>query len=102
MVYVFTHDSIGLGEDGPTHQSVEQLANLRAVPNLVVIRPCDANETAVAWQVAMETRDRPVALVLTRQNVPVLDRGGAASAALSRAVAGALAEARAFCVGPTC
>ena len=75
VIYVFTHDSIGLGEDGPTHQAVEQLANLRAVPNLVIIRPCDANETAVAWQVAIETRDRPVALVLTRQSVPVLDRG---------------------------
>ena len=75
VIYVFTHDSIGLGEDGPTHQAVEQLANLRAVPNLVVIRPCDANETAIAWQVAVETRDRPVALVLTRQSVPVLDRG---------------------------
>ncbi len=80
VVYVFTHDSIGLGEDGPTHQAVEQLANLRAVPNLVVIRPCDANETAVAWQVAIETRDRPVAMVLTRQNVPVLDRGDSRSA----------------------
>jgi transketolase len=75
VVYVFTHDSIGLGEDGPTHQSVEQLANLRAVPKLVVIRPCDANETVVAWQVAIETRDRPVALVLTRQSLPVLGRG---------------------------
>ena len=73
-VYVFTHDSIGLGEDGPTHQPVEQLAGLRAVPNLVVIRPADANETTVAWQVAVEARQRPVALVLTRQNVPVLDR----------------------------
>jgi transketolase len=75
VVYVFTHDSIGLGEDGPTHQSVEQLANLRAVPRLVVIRPCDANETVVAWQVAVETRDRPVALILSRQSLPVLARG---------------------------
>jgi transketolase len=74
VIYVFTHDSIGLGEDGPTHQPVEQLAALRAVPNLIVIRPCDANETAVAWRVAVETRDRPVALVFTRQNVPTLDR----------------------------
>ena len=73
-IYVFTHDSIGLGEDGPTHQSVEQLANLRAVPSLIVIRPADANETAVAWRVAIETRNRPVALALSRQNVPVLDR----------------------------
>ncbi len=75
VVYVFTHDSIGLGEDGPTHQPVEQLANLRAVPKLVVIRPCDAGETAVAWQVAVETRDRPVALVLSRQSLPILARG---------------------------
>ena len=74
VVYVFTHDSIGMGEDGPTHQSVEQVASLRAVPRLIVIRPGDANETAVAWRVAIETRDRPVALVLTRQNVPTLDR----------------------------
>lgn len=74
VVHVFTHDSIGLGDDGPTHQPVEHLAALRAIPNLTVIRPGDANETAVAWKVALETRDRPVALVLTRQNVPTLDR----------------------------
>jgi transketolase len=74
VVYVFTHDSIGMGEDGPTHQSVEQVASLRAIPQLIVIRPADANETAVAWRVAIETRDRPVALVLTRHNMPTLDR----------------------------
>ncbi len=74
VIYVFTHDSVGLGEDGPTHQPIEQLAALRAIPRLVVIRPGDANETAVAWRVAIETRDRPVALALTRQNVPTLDR----------------------------
>lgn len=74
VIYVFTHDSIGLGEDGPTHQPIEQLAALRAIPRLVVIRPGDANETAIAWRVAIETRDRPVALVLTRQNLPTLDR----------------------------
>ena len=74
VVHVFTHDSIALGEDGPTHQPVEQLAALRAIPNLTVIRPGDANETAVAWRVALETRDRPVALVLTRQALPTLDR----------------------------
>lgn len=74
VVYVFTHDSIALGEDGPTHQPVEQLASLRAIPNLTVIRPCDANETAVAWRVAVESRARPVALVLTRQDLPTLDR----------------------------
>ncbi len=80
VIFVFTHDSIGLGEDGPTHQPVEQLAGLRAIPRLVVIRPCDANETVVAWRVALEMRDRPVALVLTRQNVPTLERVEAASA----------------------
>jgi transketolase len=74
VIYVFTHDSIGLGEDGPTHQPVEQLANLRAVPKLIVIRPSDANETAVAWQAAIEMANHPVALILTRQNVPTLDR----------------------------
>ncbi|MGH6611431.1 MAG: transketolase-like TK C-terminal-containing protein, partial [Burkholderiaceae bacterium] len=74
VVHVFTHDSIGLGEDGPTHQPVEQLAGLRAIPNVIVIRPADANETAVAWRVAIETRDRPVLLVLSRQKVPTLGR----------------------------
>ena len=74
VIFVFTHDSIGVGEDGPTHQPIEHLASLRAVPGLVVIRPCDANETVVAWRVAIESRKRPVALVLTRQAVPTLDR----------------------------
>jgi transketolase len=81
VVFVFTHDSIGVGEDGPTHQPVEHLAALRAIPDLVVIRPCDANETAEAWRVAIETRHRPVALVLTRQSVPTLDRKRYAPAA---------------------
>ena len=67
VIYVFTHDSIGLGEDGPTHQPVEHLAALRAIPNLVVIRPADANETAEAWRVALEYRSGPVALLLSRQ-----------------------------------
>jgi transketolase len=80
VVYVFTHDSIALGEDGTTHQPVEQIANLRAVPRLVVIRPCDANETACAWRYAIEARDHPVALILTRQDVPTLDRSVYASA----------------------
>jgi transketolase len=80
VIYVFTHDSIGLGEDGPTHQPIEQLAALRAIPRLVVIRPADANETAVAWRIAIASRDRPVALALTRQNVPVLDRNQFAAA----------------------
>ena len=74
VIHVFTHDSIALGEDGPTHQPVEHLAALRAIPQLVVIRPGDANEAAVAWRVAMESRDRPVALILSRQNLPTLDR----------------------------
>jgi len=74
VIYIFTHDSIGVGEDGPTHQAVEQLAALRAIPNLVVIRPGDANEVAEAYKVAMSLTDRPSALVLTRQNLPTLDR----------------------------
>jgi len=80
VVYVFTHDSIALGEDGPTHQPVEHLAALRSIPDLTVIRPGDANETAVAWRVALEMNDRPVALVLTRQAVPTLDRSRYAAA----------------------
>jgi len=74
VIYVFTHDSIGLGEDGPTHQPIEQLACLRAIPNLTVIRPADANETAEAWRVALERKKGPVAMALTRQGLPVLDR----------------------------
>jgi transketolase len=73
-IFVFTHDSIGVGEDGPSHEPIEQLASLRAIPNLLVIRPCDANETRWAWQTALEQRGRPIALVLTRQDVPTLDR----------------------------
>jgi len=75
-VYVMTHDSIGVGEDGPTHQPVEHLASFRAMPNMLVIRPADANETVFAWRAAMERRDGPTILVLTRQNLPVLDRDG--------------------------
>ncbi len=74
VIYVFTHDSIGLGEDGPTHQPIEHLAALRAISNLTVIRPCDANETVHAWQFALKNNKGPVALALTRQNVPTLDR----------------------------
>jgi transketolase len=74
VIYVFTHDSIGVGEDGPTHQPVEQLAALRAIPGLVVIRPGDANETAEAWRVVMELQHEPAALALSRQNLPTLDR----------------------------
>ncbi|MBE7471592.1 MAG: transketolase [Anaerolineales bacterium] len=80
-IFVFTHDSIGLGEDGPTHQPVEHLAALRAIPNLIVIRPADANETAQAWKVALEKRDGPVLLALTRQNLPVYDRSKMGDAA---------------------
>ena len=74
VIYVFTHDSIGLGEDGPTHQPIEHLASLRAMPNLTVIRPCDANETAEAWRAAIGHSNGPVALALSRQNLPTLDR----------------------------
>jgi len=74
VIHLFTHDSIGLGEDGPTHQPVEQLASLRAIPGLDVIRPADANEVAEAWRVAVDRRHQPVALVLTRQDVPIFDR----------------------------
>ena len=79
-IYVFTHDSIGLGEDGPTHQPIEHMAALRSIPNLVVYRPADANETRFAWQAAIERRDGPTALALTRQKVPALpgtEHGGA-------------------------
>jgi transketolase len=81
VVFVFTHDSIALGEDGSTHQPVEQLASLRAIPNLIVIRPADANETAYAWRVALQSRGRPVALALTRQALPTQDRAQCAPAA---------------------
>lgn len=74
VIYVFTHDSIGLGEDGPTHQPVEHVMSLRLIPNLTVIRPCDAWETAVAWQAALQNTTGPSALILTRQGVPTLDR----------------------------
>jgi transketolase len=73
-IWVFTHDSIGVGEDGPTHQPIEHLASLRAIPNLQVLRPCDANEAREAWKVAIATRNRPTLLALTRQNLPILDR----------------------------
>jgi transketolase len=93
VIYVFTHDSIALGQDGSTHQPVEQLAGLRAVPGLTVIRPGDANETAVAWRVALEAGDHPVALILTRQNVPTLDRTQCATADGLRRGAYVLADA---------
>ena len=74
VIYVFTHDSIGLGEDGPTHQPIEHLSSLRAIPNLTVIRPCDANETSEAWRYALESQNGPIALALSRQSLPTLDR----------------------------
>ena len=79
--YVFTHDSIGVGEDGPTHQPVEQLASLRAIPGLITLRPADANEVVEAWRVIMQLRHEPVALVLTRQALPTFDRAKCAPAA---------------------
>jgi transketolase len=80
VIYIFTHDSIGVGEDGPTHQLVEQLASLRAIPGLITLRPADANEVVEAWRVLMPFRHEPVALILTRQAVPTLDRTTYASA----------------------
>ena len=93
VIYIFTHDSIALGEDGATHQPVEQLASLRAVPHLIVIRPSDANETAVAWRVAIELTNQPVALVLSRQTIPTLDRTHLAKACDLERGAYILAEA---------
>ena len=80
VIYIWTHDSIALGEDGPTHQPVEQLAGLRAMPNMMILRPSDASETVEAWRVALKHRSGPVGLVLTRQKLPVLDRTVLASA----------------------
>jgi transketolase len=91
-IWIFTHDSVGLGEDGPTHQPVEHLASLRAMPNLVVIRPADANEVTEAWKIAIERRKQPTLLALTRQNVPTLDRQLYAPAAGLRQGAYVLAD----------
>jgi transketolase len=93
VIYVFTHDSIGVGEDGPTHQPVEQLASLRAIPGLITLRPADATEVVEAWKVIMELRHEPVALILTRQAVPTLDRTKYASAEGLRRGAYVLADA---------
>jgi transketolase len=92
VIFVFTHDSVGVGEDGPTHEPVEHAAALRAIPHLTVVRPGDANETAVAWRVAVESKS-PIALLFTRQNVPVLDRAQYASAEGLRKGAYVLADA---------
>ncbi len=80
VIYIFTHDSIGVGEDGPTHQPIEQIATLRAIPGMIVLRPADANEVAEAWRVAMKLHDRPVSLMLSRQALPTIDRSKFASA----------------------
>jgi len=93
VIYVFTHDSVGLGEDGPTHQPIEQLATLRATPYMVTLRPADANETAEAWKYAVEHTSGPVALILTRQKLPTLDRTRYASAESLRHGAYILKEA---------
>jgi transketolase len=79
-IWVFTHDSIGVGEDGPTHQPVEHVAALRVIPDMLVIRPADANEVSAAWQVAIQRRSAPTALILSRQNVPIIDRAETAPA----------------------
>jgi len=80
VIHIFTHDSIGVGEDGPTHQPIEQLASLRAMPGMIVLRPADANEVVEAWRVIMNLHHEPVALILTRQDVPILDRSKYAAA----------------------
>ncbi len=91
-IWIFTHDSIGVGEDGPTHQPVEHVASLRTIPNLVTIRPCDGNETIHAWRVAIARGHAPTALILTRQNLPTLDRGQYADASLVEKGAYTLAD----------
>jgi transketolase len=96
VIYIWTHDSIALGEDGPTHQPVEQLAGLRAMPNMMIIRPSDATETVEAWRIALTHTDGPVGLVLTRQKLPVLDRVKLSSASGLAQGAYVLAEAGAF------
>jgi transketolase len=93
VIYIFTHDSIGVGEDGPTHQPVEQLASLRAIPGLADIRPCDANEVAEAWRVIMEMKHEPVVLILSRQALPTLDRSKLAPASGLRRGAYVLSDA---------
>jgi transketolase len=93
VIYIFTHDSIGVGEDGPTHQPVEQLASLRAIPGLVDIRPCDANEVVEAWRVIIEMKYHPVALILSRQALPTLDRSKYAAASGLRRGAYILSDA---------
>jgi transketolase len=85
VIHVFTHDSIGLGEDGPTHQSIEHAASLRLIPNLDVWRPADTAETTVAWAVALQNQHKPTALLLSRQNLPYLPKGEARASASTQA-----------------
>src|SRR6202041_3536155 len=92
-IFIFTHDSIGVGEDGPTHQPIEQLASLRAMPNLIGLRPGDANEVVEAWRIVAQLQHQPVALVLTRQNLPTFDRSKFASASGTARGAYVLADA---------
>jgi transketolase len=104
VIHVMTHDSIGLGEDGPTHQPVEHLAALRAIPNLLVFRPCDAVETAECWQLALEAKNRPSVLALTRQNLPqlsqnFLDKNRCAAGAYEIAAADSKAAVSIFATG---
>ena len=80
VVFIFTHDSIGVGEDGPTHQPVEQVVGLRGIPGLIVLRPADANEVAEAWRVVLALKHQPACLILSRQNLPTLDRSHYAAA----------------------
>ena len=91
-IWVFTHDSIGVGEDGPTHQPIEHLAVLRAIPELIVLRPGDANEVVEAWKIAIKRRDGPTLIALTRQNVPILDREKYSSASGTKKGAYVLAD----------
>jgi transketolase len=93
VIYVFTHDSIGVGEDGPTHQPIEQILSLRAIPGLIVLRPGDANEVAESWRVIMQIKHEPVCLILSRQNCPTLDRSKYAPAAGTAKGAYVLADA---------
>src|SRR5213079_3593201 len=99
VIYVFTHDSIGLGEDGPTHEPVEHLAALRAIPHLFVIRPADPHEVREAWRIAILRRNLPTALALTRQKVPLIDRKKFATAEGLRKGGYVLAEAEGVSTG---
>ena len=93
VVYIFTHDSIGVGEDGPTHQPIEQIASLRAIPGMIVLRPADANEVAESWRIAMGKQNHPVCLILSRQALPTIDRSKFAPAAGTAKGAYVLADA---------